>query len=81
MSDYSDLKIKTVVLIILLILLFLLRFIDKTVDTTTYNNGYCECGGKWIYQQAIGHGYTTNYIYKCDKCGRIKEFSTVMETE
>lgn len=35
-----------------------------------WNNGYCECGGHWQYEQAVGHQYRTTYIYKCDNCGR-----------
>ena len=35
-----------------------------------YNNGNCPCGGHIHYEQAIGHKYTTHFIYRCDKCGR-----------
>ena len=38
-----------------------------------WNDGYCECGGHWIYEQAVGHRVTTTYIYRCDKCGKIIE--------
>lgn len=38
-----------------------------------WNNGYCECGGHYEYQQAVGHQYTTSYIYQCDSCGKIIE--------
>jgi hypothetical protein len=44
------------------------------MNTITWNDGYCKCGGKWEYQEAVGHRYSTNYLYKCDKCGRIVEF-------
>jgi hypothetical protein len=39
-------------------------------DEKTWNNGCCECGGHWKYEQAVGHQYRTSYIYKCDKCGK-----------
>lgn len=35
-----------------------------------WNNGYCECGGHWVYEQAVGHAYGTSYLYKCDECGK-----------
>lgn len=44
------------------------------VDNISWNNGKCSCGGSWEYQQAVGHRYSTNYVYKCDKCGKIAEF-------
>lgn len=43
-------------------------------DFNTWNGGYCSCGGHWVYQQAVGHRYSTHYIYKCDTCGEIHEF-------
>lgn len=49
--------------------------IDSNVDNTRWNGGYHQCGGKWVYEQAVGHRYSTDYIYKCDKCGMIEEFS------
>lgn len=39
-------------------------------DEKEWNNGYCECGGHFEYEQAVGHQYRTSYIYKCDSCGR-----------
>ena len=48
-------------------------------ESTKWNNGYCECGGQWRYEQAVGHAYRTSYIYKCDKCGKIVEFYKVMD--
>lgn len=42
-----------------------------------WNNGRCSCGGKWEYEQAIGHRNSTTYMYICDKCGKRHEFSDV----
>ena len=39
-------------------------------DEKQWNNGCCECGGHWEYEQAVGHQYSTTYMYKCDKCGK-----------
>ena len=35
-----------------------------------WNNGRCpKCNTEWRYVQAVGHQYTTGYIYVCDTCG------------
>ena len=47
---------------------------DKNAAIERYNNGICrDCGGEYEYDQAVGHYYSTTYIYKCDKCGNIVE--------
>lgn len=46
------------------------------LDAADWNNGYCDCGGHWRYEQAVGHQYRTSYIYKCDECGNRIEIST-----
>lgn len=55
------------VAIILLIILYLMR---SCASENTWNNGICSyCGGHYKFQQAIGHQYSTDYMYTCDKCG------------
>lgn len=39
-------------------------------DKKAWNDGYCECGGRFEYEQAVGHQYSTSYIYTCDSCGK-----------
>ena len=47
-----------------------------------WNDGICtECGGDYEFFQAVGHGSSTSYIYKCDSCGKIVEFENIMEKE
>lgn len=41
-----------------------------------WNDGYCQCGGHYEYQQAVGHFAVTNYIYMCDNCKSIIEVDT-----
>ena len=69
------LNVKIKVDLIMIAILMVLLFIFKCINATSWNNGYCSCGGKWIYQQAIGHTYNTYYLYECDKCGKQYEFS------
>ena len=41
-----------------------------------YNNGQCQCGGHWVYSQAVGHAYGTGFLYICDECGDTVELKT-----
>ena len=38
-----------------------------------WNNGYCTCGGHWVYEQAVGHKYETGFLYYCDSCNNYIE--------
>lgn len=60
--------------IIFIVIISLILFITFSNENSIWNNGYCSCGGKWEYRQAVGHQAVTNYIYKCDTCGRVHEF-------
>ena len=46
-------------------------------DNNLWNGGECQCGGKWEYEQAVGHRSSTSYIYVCTKCGKRIEISEV----
>lgn len=47
---------------------------EATLSEKTYNNGIHEgCGGHWVYETAVGHRYSTYFIYNCDKCGETVE--------
>lgn len=71
------LKVVFIGIITIIVLLLGVSYFSYKEDTKIWNNGYCTCGGKWEYQQAIGHQYNTAYIYKCDECGKIVELSNV----
>lgn len=70
---------------ILFILLMIILFIaDFKADKKAWNNGFCECGGRWEYVDILhnvnyvkDYGYQDNkkYIYKCNKCGKMHEFN------
>ena len=62
-------------LIAAILILLLIDFIRSCESSINYNDGICSCGGYYIYQQAIGHQYWTDYLYICDKCGRAIEIS------
>lgn len=67
--------------IVLLIIIFI--FIAVKAEFDTWNDGFCECGGRWEYVTSTDHVYTTSsgyqinkgYIYKCNKCGKMHEFN------
>ena len=62
---------------ILLIILAIIFLISKGCSATRYNNGICtNCGGHYVYQEAVGHRYETYYLYRCDKCGDLIEINT-----
>jgi len=62
---------------ILIIILVVVWLIETGVSTNVYNNGICRnCGGTYIYQQAVGRGHYVHYLYKCNKCNDIIETNT-----
>lgn len=69
-----------IIFIILIIFVGMVTFSNLYHDNkeiTTWNNGICaECGGSYIYQQAIGHYYRTHYIYICNNCKNLIEIDT-----
>ena len=86
---FKDIKEEIGVFIIpaLFLLLIIILFIaDNKADEKTWNNGLCECGGRWEYLDTSHHiSYTKEggyqdckgYIYKCNKCGKMHEFNVV----
>jgi len=66
---------------ILLVILAVCWFASKVWSADKYNNGVCEaCGGQYVYQQAVGHRYSTEYIYICDKCGHMIQIDNFYPT-
>ena len=59
---------------IIILILIGLVILSNICNDFHWNNGHCSCGGKWVYEQPIGHQYTTYYLYHCDKCGTTCEF-------
>jgi len=60
---------------ILILFSLLLHSCEAVLSEKTYNNGIHEgCGGHWVYETAVGHRYSTNFVYYCDKCGMTIEF-------
>ena len=75
--DY-DTKVNIITTCIFVVILILIMMFESCHDVSKWNNGHCPCGGNWVYQQAVGKMYDTDYIYKCDKCGDIQEFDRMM---
>ena len=59
-------------------LIFLVDVGKNYHDDKLWNNGHCECGGTWEYEQAVGHRSSTSYIYVCDKCGKRIEMYNIV---
>lgn len=73
-NNFYELIASGIMLAFIIVIFVVITAIGGAEDKIAWNNGYCECGGRWEYQQAVGHKYDTNYIYKCNKCGKIHEF-------
>ena len=67
-------KDEIIVKLTLIVICLVILFICWLGDGTAWNGGHCSCGGNWVYKEAVGHRYTTDYIYECDSCGRMHEF-------
>ena len=79
MSDYSP-EITSIFVTILLIIALLIGLgaCSAKHDEKLWNYGHCgTCGGAWKYEQAVGHRYTTAYIYVCDGCGKRIEIDEI----
>ncbi len=48
-------------------------------DHDRWNNGYCECGGRYQFSSATNWRGSKNYYYTCDKCGHTEKFSSIMK--
>ena len=60
--------------IILIIVIIIFLFVRKIIGANIYNNGICtNCSGSYQFVQAIGHQASTDYMYKCNKCGQAIE--------
>lgn len=76
----SSIEIKAIIIILLVICGFVFIISADSSERIKYNDGICkECGGTLIYQQSIGHRYSTSYIFKCDKCHQLFEFDEVVK--
>lgn len=63
----------TLIMIILVIIVIIagIIIIGTNRDNKLWNNGHCPvCGSEWEYEQAVGHYYSTSYMYVCNKCGK-----------
>ena len=72
-KDVTSVGLRIIIVIVLLFaVLFVGSRITHRLNTNAYNNGVCTtCGGRYVYQQAVGHQYSTDYIYICNQCGRM----------
>lgn len=71
-------NISAEIIMLLLVVAVLIGVVcwGSQTETAAWNNGYCPvCGTKYRYVQAIGHRYSTAYIYVCDTCNEHIEVS------
>ena len=71
----NNMPMSLIAIIIVIILISL--FVESCIGADKYNNGICKlCGGNYVFKNAVGHRWSTNYVYVCDKCANMIEIST-----
>lgn len=72
----SEVKAGVIVWVAITVILVLLGGVLRACESANFNGGICtNCGGHYVYQQAVGHQVGTSYVYKCEQCGRLLEVS------
>ena len=77
LDDHFEEIANFVVIAIISVIILAAIIISNIQENKKWNNGYCECGGSFVYEQAVGHNNYTRYIYKCDHCGKRVEFNRI----
>lgn len=80
--DYFVLKAGFAIVLALIAIFAMVNIFESNRNEDIWNNGYHALdGGKWEYQQMVGHGYNTYYAYKCIECNKIVELSEYHQEE
>lgn len=75
---WAEFKAVIIIALILFAIIVCLIIVGEIHDDKKWNNGHCPvCGSKWEYEQAVGHYYSTDYVYVCNKCGRRIEIGEI----
>lgn len=75
MEERNSYLVSFVIVALLVAFILITQTCSMAASRRVYNNGiHKNCGGHWVYESAVGHYYSTNYIYHCDKCGTVHEF-------
>lgn len=79
MDDFwPEFKAAIIIALILIAIIVVTVFIGKNYDNKLWNYGHCPvCGSEMEYEQAVGHYYSTSYMYVCKGCGRRIEISEI----
>ena len=70
----EDIKVLTTITGILFMIFIILGSILVSLDKKSWNNGQCQCGGSYEFQEINVHNIGNGFVYKCNTCGRIVEF-------
>ena len=64
----------TILVALLVVFIFCVIHLSAKLQDEMFNNGICkECGGTYVYLQAVGHRDKTGFLYECDQCGNVIE--------
>lgn len=69
-DDLGIVSVGTLILVLILIIGIMAGELNRAISIEeNWNHGHCNnCGREWRYEQAIGHGLSTKYLYICDGC-------------
>ena len=77
-KDKEAIKDAIKAFVIFMIFFIFIMMASWRFDDIRYNGGYCKkCGGELTYVRSIGRSYSTTYIYKCKRCKRTIELSSI----
>ena len=64
-------KMKKIILILIILIIFTFMLCGcSTPEDRDLKDGVCNaCGGKWHYKETSNF-LSTQYVYKCDYCGK-----------
>lgn len=66
----SVLMLMIAVILIFIVVALVKSTASPSIGSSKWNEGHCPNDGhEWVYIQAVGHKYSTRYIYVCPDCG------------
>lgn len=67
----SDNRARVLGVALVILFIGMVIFLGEWAENRIWNGGICNIceEGHWKFVQAVGHRYSTDYLYKCNHCG------------
>lgn len=76
-SIYHPVLYHFIQIVCIIVVIVVICFFIAGINLKRWDNGICDnCGGHYEFVGTRPIGRTSRYIYECDNCGRMNEFST-----